>query len=142
MAIPYILTGRIDRERRAPAQGPGHFESLGIRYLNRKAMQTHAGPNGGKVDLDDGSSLDYDRLLVATGSSPTLPPIPGTDLDGCRHLLDARGCARDRRQAQARRAGGDDGRWFRRRRHHEVAGGKRRAPVGHRGSRRARSCGR
>lgn len=83
MAIPYILTGRIDENGAHQRRSPGHFESLKIRYLNRKAVRTHAGPNGGKVDLDDGSTLDYDRLLVATGSSPTLPPIPGTELDGC-----------------------------------------------------------
>jgi NAD(P)H-nitrite reductase large subunit len=37
--------------------------------------------------------LPYDRLLVATGSSPSLPPIPGTDLEGavtCWTLQDAR----------------------------------------------------
>jgi NAD(P)H-nitrite reductase large subunit len=83
MAIPYILTGRIDENGAHQRTSAGHFEGLRIRYLNRKAMRTHAGPNGGKVDLDDGSSLDYDRMLVATGSSPTPPPIPGTDLAGC-----------------------------------------------------------
>ena len=82
-AIPYILTGRIDENGAHQRTSAGHFEGLRIRYLNRKAIRTHAGPNGGKVDLDDGSSLDYDRMLVATGSSPTPPPIPGTDLAGC-----------------------------------------------------------
>jgi NAD(P)H-nitrite reductase large subunit len=83
MAIPYILTGRIDENGAHQRRSSDHFERLRIRYLNRKAVRTHAGQNGGKVDLDDGTSLDYDRMLVATGSSPTLPPIPGTDLDGC-----------------------------------------------------------
>jgi NAD(P)H-nitrite reductase large subunit len=83
MAIPYILSGRIDEDGAHQRRSPGHFDSLRIRYLNGKAVRTHAGPNGGKVDLDDGSTLEYDRLLVATGSSPTLPPIPGTDLEGC-----------------------------------------------------------
>ena len=83
MAIPYILTGRIDENGAHQRRHSDHFERLKIHYLNRKAVRTHAGPNGGTVDLDDGSSLDYDRLLVATGSSPSLPPIPGTDLEGC-----------------------------------------------------------
>ncbi len=93
MAIPYILTGRITEEGARQRKTVGHFESLGIRYLNNKAMQVHAGADGGSVDLDDGSRLEYDRLLVATGSSPTLPPISGTDLDGvvtCWTLEDAR----------------------------------------------------
>jgi len=93
MAIPYILTGRITEEGALQRKSPGHFANLGIRYLNRKAVKVHAGAPGGTVDLDDGAVLDYDRLLVATGSSPTLPPVPGTDLPGvvtCWTLADAR----------------------------------------------------
>ncbi len=83
MAIPYILTGRIDEEGTHQRKSVGHFESLRIRYLNNKALKVRAGERGGTVALDDGSTLEYDRLLVATGSSPTMPPIPGTDLEGC-----------------------------------------------------------
>jgi NAD(P)H-nitrite reductase large subunit len=93
MAIPYILNGAIDENGTHQRQSHHHLESLGIRYLNCKALQLHAGPDGGLVDLDDGSQLNYDRLLVATGSSPSLPPIPGTDLPGavtCWTLEDAR----------------------------------------------------
>lgn len=96
MAIPYILTGRIDEAGAAQRKTVGHFESLGVRYLNRKALKVHAGPTGGTVDLDDGSSIAYDRLLVATGSSPALPPVAGTDLPGvvtCWTLEDARAIA-------------------------------------------------
>lgn len=93
MAIPYILTGRINEAGALQRKSPGHFANLGIRYLNRKALKVHARAQGGKVDLDDGAVLEYDRLLVATGSSPTLPPVPGTDLPGvvtCWTLDDAR----------------------------------------------------
>jgi NAD(P)H-nitrite reductase large subunit len=83
MAIPYILTGRIGEEGTHQRKSAGHFENLSIRYLNNKALKVHAGEYGGTVELDDGSTLAYDRLLVATGSSPTRPPIPGTDVDGC-----------------------------------------------------------
>ena len=93
MAIPYILTGAIDEDGARQRRSHHHLEELGIRYLNCKALQVHAGPEGGQVDLEDGSKLEYDRLLVATGSSPSLPPIPGTDLPGvvtCWTLEDAR----------------------------------------------------
>ena len=93
MAIPYILTGRITEAGALQRKSPGHFASLGVRYLNCKAVKVHARAQGGTVDLDDGTVLDYDRLLVATGSSPTLPPVPGTDLPGvvtCWTLDDAR----------------------------------------------------
>ena len=45
------------------------------------------------VLLDDGSSVPFDRLLIATGSSPATPPIPGIDGVGvhpCWTLKDAR----------------------------------------------------
>jgi NAD(P)H-nitrite reductase large subunit len=96
MAIPYILSGRITEQGARQRREDGHFERLGIRYRNRKATQVRAGAGGGTVDLDDGTQLRYDRLLVATGSSPTLPPVAGTDLEGvvtCWTLDDARAIA-------------------------------------------------
>ncbi|MCK4743174.1 MAG: nitrite reductase large subunit NirB, partial [Sulfuriflexus sp.] len=41
--------------------------------INRKAR---------KVIVDDGSEHEYDRLLIATGSTPFIIPLPGHDLDG------------------------------------------------------------
>jgi nitrite reductase (NADH) large subunit len=34
------------------------------------------------VYTDDGTSAEYDRLLIATGSKPFMPPISGIELDG------------------------------------------------------------
>ena len=34
------------------------------------------------VTADDGTQAHYDRLLIATGSRPFIPPIPGNTLDG------------------------------------------------------------
>jgi nitrite reductase (NADH) large subunit len=39
-------------------------------------------PQKGHVVLDNGQKVDYDVLLVATGSSPTLLDIPGINLEG------------------------------------------------------------
>ena len=33
--------------------------------------------------LDDGTLVPYDHLVLATGSFPFVPPIPGHDLEGC-----------------------------------------------------------
>lgn len=93
MAIPYILTGRIDEAGAHQRRSPRHFDDLRVRCLHARAKQVHAGPDGGTVDFEDGSRLPYDRLLVATGSSPSLPPIDGTGLPGvvtCWTLDDAR----------------------------------------------------
>lgn len=34
------------------------------------------------VRAEDGTTAEYDRLLLATGSNPFIPPVPGKDLDG------------------------------------------------------------
>ena len=34
------------------------------------------------VVADDGTEAPYDRLLLATGSNPFIPPLPGKELDG------------------------------------------------------------
>jgi nitrite reductase (NADH) large subunit len=36
-----------------------------------------------RVALADGSELDYDALVLATGSYPFVPPVPGKDSAGC-----------------------------------------------------------
>jgi 3-phenylpropionate/trans-cinnamate dioxygenase ferredoxin reductase subunit len=42
--------------------------------------------HGHLVELSDGSTLHYDKLLLATGSSPRRPPIPGADADRVHYL--------------------------------------------------------
>lgn len=39
-------------------------------------------PEAQAVELASGRRLDYDRLVLATGSNPLRPPIPGLDLPG------------------------------------------------------------
>lgn len=34
------------------------------------------------VTAEDGTTASYDRLLIATGSNPFIPPVPGKDLEG------------------------------------------------------------
>lgn len=39
------------------------------------------------VRLESGEELSYDFLVIATGSKPFIPPIPGTDLEGVYTLI-------------------------------------------------------
>ena len=41
---------------------------------------------GRRLGLRDGAPLDYDRLLIATGSTPLIPSWPGHQLDGVQGL--------------------------------------------------------
>ncbi|MCV7298740.1 FAD-dependent oxidoreductase [Mycobacterium barrassiae] len=43
-------------------------------------------PGAHTVSLPDDTTVSYDKLLLATGSSPRRPPIPGADADGVHYL--------------------------------------------------------
>ena len=48
--------------------------------LNRKVVQIDRARR--RVIAEDGTEAEYDRLLIATGSTPFILPIPGNTLDG------------------------------------------------------------
>ena len=52
--------------------------------LGREVSRLDTGSREAK--LDDGETLRYDRLLLATGAEPRRLPIPGADLDGVLYL--------------------------------------------------------
>lgn len=54
---------------------------------------------GRTVDLASGRTLPYDRLVLATGSNPIRPPIPGSDLPGVLTFRDQGDIAAMRRHA-------------------------------------------
>jgi NAD(P)H-nitrite reductase large subunit len=91
MAIPYLLTGKIDEAGTYLRKDPAHFDRLGVRLKTARAESVNSKDR--TVLLDDGSRLAFDCLLVASGSVPVRPPIPGHDLPGvhsCWTLEDAR----------------------------------------------------
>jgi len=94
MAIPYLLEGNIDESGTYLRKSADHFEQLCIRQRRGRAVAVNAEKR--TVLFDDGHFEDYDRLLVATGSHPVRPPIPGIDLpevQTCWTLDDARAIA-------------------------------------------------
>jgi NAD(P)H-nitrite reductase large subunit len=91
MAIPYLLMGNITEQGTYLRKDPQHFSSRGIRLEHGRAKSIDTA--AGIVHLADGRGLSYDRLLLATGSSPVAPPIPGMDSPGvhtCWTMEDAR----------------------------------------------------
>ncbi len=51
----------------------------GIELLIDQAV--HIDRKAQKIGLASGKELTYERLIIATGSKPVLPPIPGMDLE-------------------------------------------------------------
>lgn len=62
-------------------------------YIMYDRTVTQVRPEAQEVVLADGSAIEYDRLLLATGASYVVPPIPnlreGTNYYGFRDLSDA-----------------------------------------------------
>ena len=94
MAIPSLLVGDIGEPGTYLRKQPEHFSRLRIDRVDAQAR--HVDIAARTVTLDDGQTLTFDRLLIATGSHPVRPPIPGLDLPGvetCWTLADARAIA-------------------------------------------------
>jgi len=91
MAIPYLLMGNIDERGTYLRKSPTHFEDLKINVLVAPVNTVQIATK--KVVLEGGESIAFDTLLIATGSHPVHPPIPGIDSVGvhtCWTLADAR----------------------------------------------------
>ncbi|CAM3390535.1 NAD(P)/FAD-dependent oxidoreductase [Polaromonas hydrogenivorans] len=91
MAIPYLLMGNIDEPGTYLRKSPSHFADLKINQLFAHAASVDVATKS--IALSTGESLAYDRLLIATGSRPASPPVPGIDSAGvhtCWTLEDAR----------------------------------------------------
>ena len=94
MAIPYLLEGNIDESGTYLRKTAGHFAQLRIGERRGRAVAVNTEKH--TILFDDGHFENYDRLLIATGSHPVRPPIPGIDLPAvqtCWTLNDARAIA-------------------------------------------------
>ena len=91
MAIPYYLIKNIDESGTYLRDPKAHFGALNIEVVQQRVDKIDA--KSKSVTLADGSTQAYDKLLIATGSHPISPPIPGLDLPqvhSCWTLEDAR----------------------------------------------------
>jgi len=90
MAIPYLLINNIDEQGTYLRKDAEHFGKA-IRHVHGFASSVDA--EAKTLHLADGRKIDYEALLVATGSKPILPPVPGIDgerVTTCWTLEDAR----------------------------------------------------
>ena len=94
MALPYYLAGNIEEK--------GMYLRKDVDHYNRRQIDLHCDQITAVnrydqcVTLADGSIIDYAKLLIASGSQPITPPVPGMDLPGvhtCWTMDDGRAIA-------------------------------------------------
>lgn len=91
MAIPYLLMGNIGESGTYLRKSASHYADLRIERVTTRVTAVDSAAR--KLSLADGSSLAFDKLLIASGSKPAQPPVPGIDLPDvhtCWTLEDAR----------------------------------------------------
>lgn len=82
-ALMYVFMGHLRLEDTKLYQD--HFwAATGIKRINSRivAADTHKQ----RLILANGDEVSYDKLIIATGSRPKLPGIPGEELDGVQGL--------------------------------------------------------
>jgi NAD(P)H-nitrite reductase large subunit len=91
MALPYLMKGSIGESGTYLRKGAEHYRQLRIELCRDRVERIDTAARN--VRLKSGTSLGYDRLLIASGSHPIRLPIPGIDLPGvhsCWTMEDAR----------------------------------------------------
>ena len=94
---PYYVGGYFD-DRNMLLSTPTGVTRDPQFYLNAKAIEARTNTEVTAIDPKDHSvsyenhltgesgTIEYDKLIIATGATPRMPPIPGTDLDGITTL--------------------------------------------------------
>jgi len=75
MVLPYLMAREIPEEHVYTGSAE-HWASLRVRPVTGQRA-TALDPRQGRLTLADGSTLAFDRCLIATGSSPIRPDISG-----------------------------------------------------------------
>jgi nitrite reductase (NADH) large subunit len=78
--ISYLLGGMVD-ESRMHYRPPDFYDRYGVETMLGVEV-VHVTPQKQSISLAGGGTLAYDRLLIATGGKPFVPPVPGVDLEG------------------------------------------------------------
>lgn len=84
-AIPYVIGGHIDSFNDIIMHRPEEYMRKNIRILTETTV-TEIDKDQSEVVYEDKNGnkqiMKYDKLVIATGGKPLIPPIPGKDLEG------------------------------------------------------------
>lgn len=75
--LPYVVSGR-SAAGNVFLRDEKFFADQKISLMRGKALKA-LHPSRNAAELADGSEIAYEKLLLATGASPAIPPIPGID---------------------------------------------------------------
>ena len=80
--LPYYVGGIIEDRESLVVNTPEKFTALtGVQvYTNTEITQVE--PEKHLVRSASGQEIPYDKLVIAAGAEPFVPPVPGTDLTG------------------------------------------------------------
>ena len=82
--LPYVVSGRSQPDK-VMLRDEAYFRANGIDYVLDAAVVA-LDPAQQSLRLAAGDTWRYDKLLIATGAAPALPPIPGLN-DVPYHVL-------------------------------------------------------
>jgi phenylglyoxylate dehydrogenase epsilon subunit len=74
-SLPYLISGKI-KESEIPMVSDDFFDRMKAVWVRGKRVE-HLDPGKREILYDSHERESYDSLLIATGSEPVLPPIPG-----------------------------------------------------------------
>lgn len=82
--LPYYVSNVNDDYTKMIARTPEQFQSMGIKVrLKHEVMKVYPEDKSVVIrDLVNGNMFvdNYDKLMIATGASPVVPPFPGVNL--------------------------------------------------------------
>ena len=83
-AIPYVLSGKIESFDDIIMRTPEDYKEKNIDVIvNAEVTAVDSSKKTVTYVLDGNETvMDYDKLVLATGGNPFVPPMDGVDLDG------------------------------------------------------------
>jgi phenylglyoxylate dehydrogenase epsilon subunit len=73
--LPYVVSGK-SKAGRVFLKNEAYFDSEKVTYL-RGAAVVSVSPEKNGVRLENGETIEYEKLLIATGARPAIPPVEG-----------------------------------------------------------------
>ena len=84
--LPYVISGVIEDERKIVIRQPEDFAKEGIKVFTRHCVtsidKTRQQLTVKNLINNSDETVDYDRLILATGARPIVPSVEGMTLEG------------------------------------------------------------